>query len=82
MVRVTTSYLSVHVLKEAVVSGDSLVGVDEAGERTAIHIGAVRRIEIQRFDGIGTAFLVGGAVLAVGALAWAAECAKGDSIIC
>ena len=31
LVRVTTSYLSVHVLKDAVVSGDSLVGADEGG---------------------------------------------------
>ena len=82
-VRVTTSqFFSGHVLESAVVSGDSLVGVDkETGERVAIHLGDVRRIETQRLDGIRTIALVGGVVFAAGVVAFAASCG-GDNIIC
>lgn len=63
--RVTPMEGSEIVLRNATVSQDSLVGTGERGQRVALPLSQVRRVEARRVDGGRTALLVGGILAAV-----------------
>lgn len=68
------------VLKNPVLTADSLVGTGGGGRRVAVGIADVREVTVRKSDVVRTsALMIGGLVAAVGAFAWLLEMSYGGA---